>query len=185
MDLMRTVVEDLLGWTLDATKRVADCPQAEILGVEVAWLHGQQVRAAHASCDDIPTPTLEPRVCPGNTVQGRDQGSEVDGGNPPGSLLFPNMRAPGGASRAARDAQVLASGRLTPACASKLAGRLQWGSSQVFGRAARVWMPALYAHSHGCVPRGFMPRPLQSCPRPAQEDVAGGRAPETVPRMVE
>jgi hypothetical protein len=57
----------------------------------------------------------------------------------------------GGALRAARVAQVLASGRLTPACASKLAGRLQWGSSQVFGRAARVWMPALYAHSHGCV----------------------------------
>ncbi len=102
MDLMRTVVEDLLGWTLDASKRVADCPQAEILGIEVAWLHDQQVRAAHASCDDIPTPTLEPRVCPGDTVQGRDQGSEVDGGNPPGSLLFPNMLVPGGGHRVRR-----------------------------------------------------------------------------------
>jgi hypothetical protein len=47
---MRVVMEDLFGWTLDASKRVADCPQAEILGVEVAWLHDQQVRAAEASC---------------------------------------------------------------------------------------------------------------------------------------
>jgi hypothetical protein len=77
-DLMRVVVEDLLGWKLDADKRVADCPQAEILGVEVAWLHAQQVRAAGAPYNAIPAPTLDPRDLPGNTIQGRGQGPEVD-----------------------------------------------------------------------------------------------------------
>ena len=52
---MRVVVEDLLGWKLDAAKKVADCPQAEILGVEVyggnppGSLHCSNVRARGGS----------------------------------------------------------------------------------------------------------------------------------------
>ena len=46
-----------------------------------------------------------------------------------------------------RDA--LRSGCLAPAEASKLAGRLSWGATAVFGRGARVFLAPLFWHSHG------------------------------------
>ena len=42
---------------------------------------------------------------------------------------------------------VLRSGFLMPSAARKLAGRLSWGSSMVFGKGARVYLAPLYYHA--------------------------------------
>ena len=44
---------------------------------------------------------------------------------------------------------VLRAGRLTPADAAKLAGKLGWGASAVFGRGARVYLAPLFHWSTG------------------------------------
>lgn len=45
--------------------------------------------------------------------------------------------------------QVLQSGQLSPAGAAKLAGKLGWGASAVFGRGARVYLAPLFHWSTG------------------------------------
>jgi hypothetical protein len=45
--------------------------------------------------------------------------------------------------------QILASGQLSPAKASKLAGKLSWGACAVFGRGARVYLAAIFHHANG------------------------------------
>ena len=46
-------------------------------------------------------------------------------------------------------AEVLRAQRLTPAHAQKLAGRLSWGATAVFGKGARVYLAPLFRHSAG------------------------------------
>jgi hypothetical protein len=108
MGLMRVVVGDLPGWTLDASKKVADCPRQRSSELRS---HGSTtskcVRPKRRVI--LPAPAIDPRDWPGNTVKGRYQGSEVDGVSPPGSLHFPKRAR---ALCTTRDAQVLASGRL-------------------------------------------------------------------------
>jgi len=55
--------------------------------------------------------------------------------------------------------EVLQSERLTPAEASKLAGKLSWGATAVFGRGARVYLAPLFFHAAGC--SSWMPGRLQ------------------------
>ena len=42
---------------------------------------------------------------------------------------------------------ILTAGVLTPAAAQKLAGKLSWGATMVFGKSARVYLAALFHHS--------------------------------------
>ena len=44
--------------------------------------------------------------------------------------------------------EALRSGRLAPSRASKLAGKLSWGGSAVFGRGCRCYLAPLYRHAH-------------------------------------
>ncbi len=58
---------------------------------------------------------------------------------------------------------ILARNYLTPSSATKLAGRLSWGSSAVYGRACRVHLAPLYQHARGASSRvsGRLRRSLQ------------------------
>ena len=102
----REVVEDLLGWEFDATKRVSDSIAAPVLGVDVEV--DQAAQCVHLA------------VGPAKLGQWKSQ-----------------IRA------------ILARGSLHPAEAKKLAGKLSWGASAVFGRAARVHLAPLYRQAAG------------------------------------
>ena len=92
-EILRAVVEDLLGWRLDAGKRVVAEPMANVLGVDAEVRgSGDELSLVFAIGDDKRHKWIQ----------------EIE--------------------------WVLAAGRMSPAAASKLAGRLGWGSSAVFGR---------------------------------------------------
>ena len=105
-EVAREVVEDLLGWELDATKRVSDSNSAPVLGVEV----------------------------------------EIDS---PGQALHLEVGAAKLAKWDLQSRAILKRNALHPAEAKKLAGRLNWGASSVFGRAARVHLAPLFRHASG------------------------------------
>ena len=98
-EVLRAVVEDLLGWRLDAGKRVVAEPRANVLGVDAEVRgSGKELSLVFAIGDDKRHKWIQ----------------EIE--------------------------WVLAAGRMSPAAASKLAGRLGWGSSAVFGRGT-LWPP--------------------------------------------
>ena len=105
-EVAREVIEDLLGWELDATKRVSDSNKAPVLGVDVEI--------------DSSGQALHLEICPGKLAQ---WASQIRG------ILMRNV--------------------LHPAGAKKLAGRLSWGASSVFGRAARVHLAPLFKQASG------------------------------------
>ena len=106
--VLRAVVEDLLGWRLDAGKRVVAEPRANVLGVDAEVRgSGEELSLVFAIGTDK-----------------RDKWTqEIEG--------------------------ALAAGRMSPAAASKLAGRLGWGSTAVFGRGARGPPRARNARARG------------------------------------
>ena len=105
-EVAREVVEDLLGWDFDASKRVSDSASAPILGVEVGV--------------DSAGLAINLEIGAAKLAQWESQ-----------------IRA------------VLKRNVLHPAEAKKLAGRLSWGASAVFGRAARVHLAPLYKQASG------------------------------------
>ncbi len=132
----------------------------------------------------FPAPTLDPRDLPGNTIQGRGQGSEVDKGNPPGSLHCPNVRARGGGIACSAgcagpgirqaDPGLRVQARREAAVGQLPSVRQSRPGLDAGAVRALTWVRAL----------GFMPRPPLGRPYPTQEDGEGGRELETVSRVV-
>ena len=104
--LARVVVQDLLGWSLDAAKATTAEKHAVILGVGVRFDDANQVIAFELERDRL--------------QQWRAQILEA-----------------------------LEDGALAPTQAQKLAGKLSWGATAVFGRGARVHLAAVYRHGAG------------------------------------
>jgi hypothetical protein len=72
--------------------------------------------------------------------------------------------------------QVLQAGWLSPASAGKLAGKVSWAAAEVFGRAARVWLSAVYKHATGRA----VPCPLQHILHRAERCSRAGVAPRSL-----
>ena len=104
--LARVVIQDLLGWRLDADKAVTAACSFVALGVHVS------IDAA-AECLNFVIPSDK---C---------------------TKWLEEIAA------------VLESQELTPAHAQKLAGRLSWGATAVFGKGARVYLAPLFRYSAG------------------------------------
>jgi len=105
-ELSRWVIEDLLGWELDADKGESNTAEFRALGVDVA------------------VQEQEDKIC---FSIGEDKA----------------------ASWIDKISLILHQQHLAPSDASKLAGKLSWGATAVFGRGARVYLAPLFFHAAG------------------------------------
>ena len=129
----RFVIETLLGWELDEEKRVSSAESAEVLGVTVAVIN---------------EPVRHCRAPPGRLGGGRVVGRLASSVAQEQALAFSIPPEKVAKWRGSIE-QVLQSGQLSPAGAAKLAGKLGWGASAVFGRGARVYLAPLFHWSTG------------------------------------
>ena len=102
--LARQVIQELLGWELDAEKAVTNANVFVALGVQIEYVDRSQ--------------TMIFRVTEERAAKWR---VEIQG--------------------------YLLSQRMLPSQARKLAGKLSWGASYVFGRGARVYLVPLFYHA--------------------------------------
>ena len=126
--LTRAVIEDLLGWQLDQAKRAEAVSCTKVLGVTVAVAEGECAQARR-----VP---VRHYAAPGPVYCRQDQ-----------SLVF-SIDGERAAKWLALVQEALASGRLAPSKAAKLAGKLSWGASAVFGHGCRCFLAPLYHHAH-------------------------------------
>ncbi len=120
----RAVVEDLLGWRLDESKRSVAATSAKILGVLVSIVDNREVRRE--------PPARRRRRGP--PWQGQAMEFRLD-----------DARAE---ALAQEIVAILDRGWLPPSRAAKLAGKLSFGACAVFGRSARCFLVPLFAHAH-------------------------------------
>ena len=129
--LTRAVIEDLLGWQLDEAKRTLAAAAAPVLGVAVA-----------TQCEEG-RPEAPPGVLP-RTSRGANRARL---GAQEQALVFSIAEERTKKWMGEID-DALRMGRLAPSRASKLAGKLSWGGSAVFGRGCRCYLAPLYRHAH-------------------------------------
>ena len=102
--LARRVIQELLGWELDAEKAVTDANVFVALGVQVEYVDGSGVMIFRVTKERVAKWKNEIESC-------------------------------------------LLSHCMWPSQARKLAGKLSWGASYVFGRGARVYLAPLFYHA--------------------------------------
>ena len=108
-ELARWVVQDLLGWELDAEKAVSGANEFTALGVDVQFDEHDRELVFRVGSQRLSSWRKEIEEC-------------------------------------------LRREMLAPSHAKKLAGKLSWGSSMVFGRGARVYLAPLFQHAAGKSP---------------------------------
>ena len=102
--LARRVIQELLGWELDAEKAVTDANVFVALGVQVEHVDGSEAMIFRVTEERVAKWRIEIESC-------------------------------------------LLSHCMLPSQARKLAGKLSWGASYVFGRGARVYLAPLFYHA--------------------------------------
>ena len=133
--ITRAVLTDLLGWDLDAGKRVEAGTPAAVPGRARPERTGGGVGRAGR----LPVAQAATEAC----IQGvqvafsvKDQAVRFSIGKEKADKWLGLVR------------DILRKGGVSPAAAGKLAGSLSWGASSVFGRGARVYLAPLYWHAH-------------------------------------
>ena len=102
--LARRVLQELLGWELDAEKAVTNANVFVALGVQVEYVNGSEAMIFRVTEERVAKGKIEIESC-------------------------------------------LLSHCMWPFQARKLAGKLSWGASYVFGRGARVYLAPLFFHA--------------------------------------
>ena len=102
--LARRVIQELLGWELDAEKAVTNANVFVALGVQVEYVDGSGAMIFRVTKERVAKWRIEIESC-------------------------------------------LLSHCMWPSQARKLAGKLSWGASYVFGRGARVYLAPLFYHA--------------------------------------
>ena len=102
--LARRVIQELLGWELDAEKAVTNANVFVALGVQIEYVDGSGAMIFRVTKERVAKWRIEIESC-------------------------------------------LVSHCMWPSQARKLAGKLSWGASYVFGRGARVYLAPLFYHA--------------------------------------